>query len=174
MGEINMVKRLYEKNVKLGYNKMMNADKVEQATNIDNSLRNWQVNQAQELGFNNIAELNKQTQISKFLIDKLGDQVVGQNGLNGIGLTDWIVLGGGNPQAVAGFLTKKFFSSKSVQAKIAEYLNKGKDVNGIIKADVGISNVKQLGSPTSEFRTQRGSGTTIKVPPKGSRTEIIR
>lgn len=125
MEDINSVKRLYERKVKLGYNKLMNADKVEQATNIDNALRKWQVTQAKELGFENISELNKQTQISKFLIDKLGDQVIGQSGLNGITLTDWIILSGGNPANVGGFITKKFLSSKGVQARIAEMLNKG-------------------------------------------------
>ncbi|HDO20112.1 MAG TPA: hypothetical protein ENG81_01115 [Candidatus Bathyarchaeota archaeon] len=124
MEDINNVKRLYERNVKLGYNKLITPDKVEQATNIDNAMRNWQVDQAKKLGFENIRELNKQTQISKFLIDKLGDQVIGQSGLNGFSLTDWIVLSGGNPANVGGFITKKFLSSKGVQAKIAEMLNK--------------------------------------------------
>jgi len=132
MSEINQVKRLFESKVKLGYNKLLNADKVEQATNIDSALRKWQVGKAQELGFKNIKELNKQTQISKFLIDKLGNQVIGQSGLNSIGLTDWIMLSGGNPQAVAGFLTKKFFSSKAVQAKIAELLKQGEPKGQIL------------------------------------------
>ena len=135
MEEINAVKRLYERNVKLGYNKLLNAEKVEQATNIDNSLRNWQFKQAEELGFTNIAELNKQTQISKFLIDKLGDQVVGQGALNAVSITDWIILAGGNIEAISGFLTKKFFSSKAVQAKIAEILN-SKEIQGLIEAEV--------------------------------------
>jgi len=124
MKEINAVKRLYEKNVKLGYNKMMNADKVEQATNIDNAIREWQVNKAKELGFKNLDKMNKQTQLSKFIVDKLGNQVIGQNGLNSMGLTDWIMLSGGDPTAVGGFLTKKFFSNKAVQANIAKMLSK--------------------------------------------------
>lgn len=138
MSEVNDIKRLYERNVKLGYNKLMNADKVEQATNIDNALRSWQVGKAKELGFENIAELNKQTQLSKFIVDKLGDQVVGKNGLNDVTLTDWIMLSGGDPTAVGGFLTKKFFSSKKVQSKIAEMLNKG-EVKGQIVPKVTTS-----------------------------------
>jgi len=135
MSEINEVKRLFEKNVKLGYNKLTNAEKVAQSTNIDSALRKWQVSKAKELGFENIAELNKQTQLSKFIIDKLGDQIVGQSGLNGVTLTDWIMLSGGNPTAVSGFLTKKFFSSKAVQSKIAELLNK-EGIKGEIKANL--------------------------------------
>ena len=135
MTEINEVKRLFEKNVKLGYNKLTNGDMVERATNIDNALRKWQVSKAKELGFKNIDKLNKQTQLSKFIVDKLGDQVVGKNGLNGVGLTDWIMLSGGDPPAVGGFLTKKVFSSNTVQSKIAQMVNKGK-IKGQIKPNL--------------------------------------
>lgn len=172
MDEINAVKRLYEREVKLGYNKLMNGDKVQQATNIDNALRKWQVEQANELGFKNIAELNKQTQISKFIVNKLGDKVVGQKALNSVNLTDWIVLGGGDPVSVAGFLTKKFFSSAWVQARIAKLLSHGKGP-GPIKADVGPTQVKNLSAPTSNYRSQQGSGKPIKMAPKDGRYEII-
>lgn len=143
MEEINEVKRLYEKNVKLGYNKLTNADAVERATNIDNALREWQVNKAAELGFKNIADVNKQTQLSRFITDKLGEKLIGQSGLNGVNLTDWVVLAGGDPTAVSAFLAKKFFSSKSVQAKIAEILKKG-DVEGIVAPQIGPSSVPRL------------------------------
>jgi len=148
MSEINEVKRLFERNVKLGYNKLTDATKVKQATNIDSALREWQVKQASDLGFKNIADLNKQTQLSKFIINNLGDQVVGKSGLNNVTLTDWIMLSGGDPTAVAGFLTKKFFSSKGVQAKIAEMLNKG-DIKGQIKADITSTpeSIKRAASP---------------------------
>lgn len=150
MSEINQVKRLFEREVKLGYRGVgaqINPEAVQQATNIDSAMREWQVNKAGQLGFENIAELNKQTQISKFLIDKLGAQVVGKSGLNGINLTDWIVLSGGNPSSVAGFVVKKFLSTKSVQARIAELLNQ-KETKGIITPKVTPStqaNQPQLG-----------------------------
>ncbi len=132
MSEINEAKRLIEKELKLGYNKALNPDAVQKATNIDSAIRKWQVEKADYLGFKNIRELNKQTQISKFLIDKLGNKVVGQQALNNIGLTDWIVLSGGDPASIGIFLAKKFFSQKSVQARIAKLLN-NKEVKGIIK-----------------------------------------
>lgn len=164
MSEINEVKRLFERNVKLGYNKLTDATKVKQATNIDSALRKWQVKQASDLGFSNITDLNKQTQLSKFIIDNLGDQVVGKSGLNNVTLTDWIMLSGGDPTAVAGFLTKKFFSSKGVQAKIAEMLNKG-DIKGQITADikstpesikraVSPQGLEQLPAPTGGAKVQ--------------------
>lgn len=141
MSEINELKRLYEREVKLGYKGVgaqINSRAVDKATYIDEAIREWQVNKAKELGFKNIAELNKQTQLSKFIVDKLGDQVVGKNGLNDVTLTDWIMLSGGDPTAVGGFLTKKFFSNKKVQSKIAEMLNKG-EIKGQIVPKVTTS-----------------------------------
>ena len=159
MEEINQVKRLYEREVKLGYNKVSTpSETIKRATNVDNAIRNWQISKAKDLGFNNIQELNKQTQLSRFIVDKLGDQVIGQSGLNFNNLTDWIVLSGGNPEAVAGFLTKKFFSSRAVQAKIAELLNVGQPVKSIISPDV---------NPTVEntLRGQWPQGTLLELPP---------
>lgn len=148
MEDINAVKRLFEREIKLGYNKMgVNPDIITKATNVDSALRQFQFSKAAELGFKNVDLLNKQTQISKFLINKLGEQVVGQSGLNAMSLTDWIMVSGGDPTSVAGFLTKKFLSSKAVQAKIAEYLNKNV-VEAPITPDVGPSQVRQLGAGT--------------------------
>lgn len=131
MTDTNSVKRLFERHEKLSYNKLTSSDKLERATNIDNQLRKWQFKVASENGFKNIAEMNKQTQLSKFIVDKLGDSIVGKSGLNSINLTDWIVLSGGDPTAVSGFVTKKFLSNKSVQARIAKMLN-NKDVKPYI------------------------------------------
>lgn len=167
MLESENVKSLLERNVKLGYNKLMNPKEVTQATNIDNSIREWQANKAKELGFENISELNKQTQLSKFIVDKLGDQVVGKNGLNDVTLTDWIMLSGGDPTAVGGFLTKKFFSSKKVQSKIAEMLNKG-EVKGQIVPKVTTS--KKLPPQQSEKVLKKAStnNTTSGLKSKGT------
>lgn len=123
MSEINEVKRIFEREAKLGYNKLTKPNLVAKATNVDSAIRQWQFKKAIELGFENIREMNKQTQISKFLIDKLGDKIIGQQALNNINLTDWIVLAGGDPTAVGAFLTKRFFSSKTIQAKIAKLLS---------------------------------------------------
>lgn len=165
MSDINQVKRLFEREVKLGYNKLTNADAVQKATYVDNALRTWQVKQANQLGFKNIAELNKQTQISKFLINKLGDQVVGQSGLNGVSLTDWIMLSGGDATSITGFLTKKFFSNKAVQAKIAEMLNKG-NIKGQVVPDIGPSQVKQLPEPVPGS-PQSSINVPIEMPTRG-------
>lgn len=185
MKEINQVKRLYEREVKLGYNKVSTpSETIKRATNVDNAIRNWQISKAKDLGFNNITDLNKQTQLSRFIVDKLGDQVIGQSGLNFNSLTDWIVLSGGNPEAVAGFLTKKFFSSRAVQAKIAELLNVGQPVKSIISPDVNptVENtlrgqwpqgtLPELPPPSSQFKSSIPSGASIKVAPAGSSLDI--
>jgi|GEM_PF-1519300 len=143
MKDINTMKRLYEREVKLGFNKMTTpSNDITRATNIDNALREWQVIKAEELGFTNLRELNKQTQISKNLINSLGDEVVGKTGLNNVNLTDWIMLSGGDPTAVVGFLTKKFFSSKNIQSRIAGMLSGAKLPEGIIKPK--INSAKQI------------------------------
>jgi len=164
--EINLLKRLYERNVRLGYSKLINPDAVSKSTNIDSALREWQVKQARLQGFKNIDALNKQTQTSKFIINKLGDQVIGQNGLNSMGLTDWIMLSGGDPTAVAGFLTKKFFSSKAVQAKIAEIMRTAESTPPI-KANMGQSEIKQLSAP-KEGSPQSQNNVPIKLPTRKS------
>ena len=175
MSEINQVKRLYEREIRLGYDKRLNPDKVQQATNIDNSLRDWQVKQAEQLGFKNIGELNKQTQISKFLMDKLGEKVIGQSGLNAVNLSDWVILSGGDPSSISAFLTKKFFSSKTVQAKIAEMLNK-EGIQGIIKPDVSVTpeNINRTVNPQGNLALPAPTasivpttyGNKIQIPKK--------
>ncbi len=171
MEDINTVKRLYERNVKLGYNKLVNGDKVEQATNIDNAVRKWQIEQAERLGFENLAELNKQTQLTKFIVDKLGDQVVGQTGLNGVGLTDWIMLSGGDPTAVSGFLVKKFFSDKGIQSRIAKMLNKG-EIKGQIKPEVKPINYNplQLGEPSIKLPGTKDKSSVKVIPARKNPT----
>lgn len=164
MSEINELKRLYERNVKLGYNKMIDAEKIQRATNLDNALREWQIAKAEELGFENLRDLNKQTQASKQLINSLGDQVIGKTGLNDVTLTDWIMLSGGDPTAVAGLLTKKFFSSKKVQAKIAQWLNDA-EVSPIIKPKVKGSYIDQANTATTTINTTKNNiPTTVPEP----------
>ena len=165
MGEINEVKRLLEREVKLGYNKLTAPNTVAKATNIDSAIRKWQFSKARYLGFKNIDVLNKQTQISKFLVDKLGDKIVGQSALNNISLTDWVVLSGGDPTAIAGFLTKKFFSSKSVQGKIAKMLG-GKEGQSLITPEVSLQPeyLQQKALPAGQPIKGRYPSEGISIP----------
>lgn len=124
MSEINEAKRIYERTVKLGYLKEQNAVGIARSTRIDSALREWQVKTATDLGFKNLPALNKQTQLSKYLIDKLGGELMGKTGNNAVTLTDWIILSGGDPMAIGAFFAKKLISAKGFQAGVAKLLTK--------------------------------------------------
>jgi hypothetical protein len=142
MSEINEVKRLYERNVKLDFLKQNLPDSVKKANNLDNAIRSWQFKQAEKMGLKNLPQLNKETQAYKMLADALGKKLSASGGNNAITLTDWIVLSGGDPTAIAGFITKKAFSSESLQSRIAQQLSKNQP-----KLDV----VSQFGQPKPDL-----------------------
>lgn len=172
MSEINEAKRFYEKNVRVDYLKQNLPESVARANNIDSAIRTWQLKQANTLGLKNLDKINKETQLSRQLLDDLGQEYSGSAGNNAMTLTDWIMLSGGDPSAIAGFLVKKGFSSKGVQSAIAEALNKNKPVMGNIRAEMGPSEVPRLNAPTSQFRSQTSGSTPIKIAPKGANMEI--
>ena len=163
MTEINEVKRLFERNVRLSFNKMISPDNVTLATNIDNAIRKFQFDTAKDFGFNNLDVMNKQTQISKNLIDSMGEQLVGKTGLNGLGMGDLILLSGGDPTAVGAFLTKKFFGSKRFQAKMAKILAGNPSLKEVTP-DFKETPLKRIGA--GEKGSQMGSFTseTINLP----------
>jgi len=158
MDQINQVKRLYERNIKLQFAKDItgqSSEKIARATNIDNAMRNWQFNQAENLGLKNLPELNKQTQMSKAIINSLGKQITGKTGNNALSLTDWIMLSHGNPESIAGFLTKKTFSSPAVQSGVAKLLAKSPTL---------LEKAAQL-EPTAENAFRKVSPTGAKLLP---------
>lgn len=170
MAEINEAKRLFERNVKLAYNKAINPDQVALATNMDNALREWQFAQADMLGFSNIGEMNLQTRMSKHIVNSLGGKIVDNALLNGISLSDWIMLSGGNPAAVGGLLTKRLFSDPGVQAKIAKMLT-NVEAKGAIVPKIGETKFLRLEAGKTKIPTTSG-GSTIPVAPKGSNIEF--
>jgi len=172
MTEINEIKRLYERTVKVDYLKSINPEGVARATNLDSALRTWQVSQAETLGLKNLPRMRKETQLAKQLLDTLGKEYSGQAGNNAISLTDWIMLSGGNPQAIAGFLVKKTLSSKYIQGKIAEFVNRGNPILQDIGPEVGPTKVLNLPAPSSAVRSSVGSGSTIPVAPRGANMEL--
>lgn len=136
MSEINEVKRLYEKNVKLDFLKQNLPESVSRANNIDSAIRNWQFGQAEKLGLKNLPDINRETRLAKQLLDDLGKEYAGSAGNNAITLSDWVILSGGDPTAIGGFLAKKTLSSKGVQSSIAKKLS-GEAKIGIPKAEFG-------------------------------------
>jgi len=134
MTEINEVKRLYEKNVKLDFLKSNLPESVARANNIDNAIREWQFNQADTMGLKNLPDINKETRLSRQLLNDIGKEYSGSAGNNAITLTDWVLLSGGDPTAIGGFLAKKIFSAKGVQSKFAKKLA-GEETKKIPSAD---------------------------------------
>lgn len=159
MSEINEVKRLYERNVRLDYVKENAPDKVARANNVDSAVREWQRNTASQLGFKNVQQINKETMLAKQLLDDLGVEYAGSAGNNAVSITDWIMLSGGDPTAVGGFLAKKALSSKGVMSKIAKMLTK-QDPLGQPKAQMGTPTIdnylnflKKTTQPTIDLDT---------------------
>lgn len=134
MTEINEVKRIYERRVRLDYLKSNVAEDVTRANNVDNALRTWQVAEAEKAGLTNLPEINKSTQANKQLMDALGKEISGSAGNNALGLTDAILVAGGSPESIASLLTKKVFSDKGVQSYVAKKLSKTKVKTGVPEA----------------------------------------
>lgn len=73
--DINTVKRMYERNVKLNYIKDQNSTQVTRANNIDTEVRNWQMDEAGKYGFDNLRQINRETQASRMLADAIGKKL---------------------------------------------------------------------------------------------------
>jgi hypothetical protein len=116
MSEINEIKRLFERNVKLDFIKSNAPESVARANNIDSSIRNWQFSEAERLGLKNLPALNQETRLARQLVDDLGREFAGSAGNNAVSITDWIMLSGGDVRAISGLIAKKFFGSKGVQS----------------------------------------------------------
>jgi hypothetical protein len=167
MSEINEIKRLYERNVKVDYLKQNLPESVARANNIDSAIRNWQFKQAKTLGLKNLPEINRETQLAKQLMDALGKEYAGNAGNNAINLSDWLVMSGGDPTAIGLFITKKTLSAKTVQSAIAKKLSRGKGTKGVVKADMGPSEVRELPSGTTRGKVVN---TPIKMTKKSQST----
>lgn len=125
MSEINEVKRFYEKNNKFNYLKEWTAEKSALATNRDSALRNWQQEIATQNWLDNLKELNKEIQASKYLTDNVTNWQSWIKWNNPISLTDWIVVSWGWLDAgwIASLVGKKVFQSNWFQDKLVDVLN---------------------------------------------------
>lgn len=130
LSEINEVKRLYERNVKLDYVQDINPVGLERAKRIDTSLRLLVEEEAAKKGITIVRELNRETSLARQLADDLGAEYSGKAGNNIVGLTDWIILAQAtnNPTAAAGFMAKKFFGSEKVMSATSQLLARNKAV----------------------------------------------
>ena len=172
--DINGTKRLYEQKVKVNYIKDQNSLEVERATNIDNDVRNWQFDEASKLGFDNLKQINKETQLNRYLADAIGDKLARQLGNNNISLTDWIIAGQvpATPQALALLAGKKIAQNvvpklyqKSLE-KIAKLPTK--------KAPVAnIENISKMETIRKSVNPQYDPNRLLVSPRNSSRTPTI-
>lgn len=127
MSEINEVKRFFERNNKFSYGRDMTAgEKTARATNIDNEVRNRQMNIAEENWFTNLRELNKEVQASKYIMDKLAKNESWRLGNNAITITDWIVAAPAmvDPTFLSLLVWKKLFNSNWFAKQYVNVINR--------------------------------------------------
>lgn len=134
MTEINEVKRMYERRVRLDYLKGTVAEDVTRATNVDKAVHDWQMAEAEKAGLKNLQEINNFTQANKQLMDALGKELSGTAGNNALGLTDAILIAGGSPESIASLVTKKIFSDPGVRSYVAKKLSPNKVKVGVPEA----------------------------------------
>jgi len=168
MSEVNTVKRLYERNVRLDYLKQNLPESIARANTIDDAIRKWQFSQAEKLGLNNLPEINKETQLAKMLGDALFKKNARSGGNNAFGLADAILLSGGDPSAISMLIIKKTLGNKSVQSSVAKLLA-GEPTVGASAASTRapITDTSRLLPPASGADTTINQGRPIPVAPPG-------
>lgn len=162
--EIDDIKNMYENTVALGYGREINSAGIDKAQKIDKALREFVEDKAAEQGFTNIRELNKNTQLSRFLADAIEKSVSGRAGNNILSLTDTIIGSAAtiDPSALIVLAGKKLASSEKIRAGIAKRLTKS--IPKDIKAEVSQSTKALLNPATNKVETD------FLVAPAGSKT----
>lgn len=126
MKEINEIKRFYERTNIFDY--LQDTTKWKQrrkATNRDSKLREWQQQIAAEAWLDNLKELNKETQLTKYILDNASDWKAWVKWNNDISLTDWIVASwwGLDMNWIASLVGKKIYQSNRFQNKLVDVYN---------------------------------------------------
>lgn len=169
--DINWTKRLYEQKVKVNYIKDQNSLEVERATNIDNDVRSWQFDEADKLGFSNLRDINKETQLNRYLADNIWDKIARQAGLNNISLTDWIIAGQvpATPQALA-LLAGKKFAQNVVPKLYQKWLEKVAKLPTKNAPVANIENISKMETIRKNVNPQYDSNRLLVSPRNSSRT----
>ena len=147
MTETNEVKRFFQKNNKFSYWKDITAgEKTARATNLDTRVRDRQFKTADENGFGNLKQINKETQGYRYLLDKITKNENGRLGNNSITLTDWIVAGqvAIDPSAIALLVGKKVASSNWFRSGVVKILNKVSSHKNIWDLTLDLGKIQQI------------------------------
>ena len=126
MKEINEIKRFYERTNIFDYLKDSTKGKQRRrATNRDSALREWQQKMAADAWFDNLKELNKETQLTKYILDNASDRKSWTKWNNDITLTDRIVASWGwlDIDGIAALVGKKIYNSNWFQNGLVDVYN---------------------------------------------------
>lgn len=163
MPEINEVKREYSRNFKYWFEDR-NSEALARSTNIQNKIREWQLNKADEMWVSNIREINKNTQAWKLYADALEKKLNRSWANNAVSITDWIALSGWNATNVALFLGKKLWTSDKAKELLIKTLGK-KTKEAIISPDINKPQIKGLLPKWPIITPQPEFKSWIKVTP---------
>lgn len=126
--EILELKRLYEKDIKLGYkfDKTASGKTIARSTNRDSALRKDLYAIAKEQGFENVQDFAKEIQLAKAAADGIFKKLNRQLPNNALGLTDNLTFLAGAIEPASFILTgsKKLLELPAIKTKIAKKLAK--------------------------------------------------
>lgn len=159
MSEINDVKRYYERNNKFTYGRDTTqwwTKASKRATELDNAVREWQIDEAAKNWFENLRALNKETAASKYLLDAFWKELRWTYWNDYFWLSDFI-LASWDSAALAALLIKKWLSTdkaltrwtklanwvnghKQIEQKVIDFdtiskINSEKELENLIKSD---------------------------------------
>lgn len=124
MSEVNEVKRYFEWHTKFTYGKSQDAVKASKATNLDTRLRERQMQTAKENWLDNLAQLNRETQASRYILDNAKDAAEWL--FWPVDVTDELLAihYGWLDRALSTYVTKSLLKSPKFQAKAVDILNR--------------------------------------------------
>lgn len=140
--EINELKRDYSRNFKYWFEDR-NSEALARSSNIQNKLREWQFEKANEMWLENIRDINKNTKAWKMYADSLEKKINRSGANNAVSITDWIALSWWNASNLALFLGKKVWTSDKAKQLLIKTLWKTTK-SPIIKPNVNKPQIKWL------------------------------
>lgn len=123
MEEVQEVKRYFEANTKFSY-KTQWGDKAKRATNLDTALRERQRKTAAENWLENLAQINRETQMAYDILNNSKD--IDKGILWNVDVTDELLAihYGWLDRALATYVTKSVLKSAQFQSKLVDILNR--------------------------------------------------
>jgi hypothetical protein len=151
LSEVNNLKRIYERNVKVNYLKDNNAIGIDRANEIDSNLRNFVRDEGAKAGVPAVARLSNEIQSSHSLANNIANWVEGSASNNLVSLTDYILLGGSVADVKTGFALsfgKKLLSQPKLKVWFVKSATKGdakamKELPGVPTEIINIKNAER-------------------------------